>query len=60
MEKDFCMGILVGLMGGAIAAANSFKVRKAVKDGQDQIMTMLNKMNEKKENLHGQSEIEQE
>lgn len=60
MEKDFCMGILVGLMGGAIAAANSFKVRKAVKDGQDQIMTMLNKMNEKKENLHGQSEIGQE
>lgn len=60
MEKDFCMGILVGLMGGAIAAANSFKVRKVVKDGQDQIMTMLNKMNEKKENLHEQSEIGQE
>lgn len=60
MEKDFCMGILVGLMGGAIATANSFKVRKAVKDGQDQIMTMLNKMNEKKENLHEQSEIGQE
>jgi len=49
MEKDFCMGILVGLLGGAIAAANSFKVRKAVKEGQDQIMTMLNKMNDKRE-----------
>lgn len=47
MEKDFCMGLLVGLLGGAIAAANSFKVRKAVKDGQEQIMNTLNKMNEK-------------
>ena len=47
MEKDFCMGLLVGLLGGAIAAANSFKVRKAVKDGQEQIINTLNKMNEK-------------
>lgn len=60
MEKDFCMGILVGLMGGAIAAANSFKVRKAVKDGQDQIMTMLNKMNDKKEEKQTAEKPEQE
>ncbi len=60
MEKDFCMGILVGLMGGAIAAANSFKVRKAVKDGQDQIMTMLNKMNDKREEKQTAEKPEQE
>lgn len=60
MEKDFCMGILVGLMGGAIAAANSFKVRKAVKDGQDRIMTMLNKMNDKREEKQTAEKPEQE
>lgn len=44
MEKDFCLGVLVGVLGGAIAAANSFKVRKTVKDGQEQIMSALSKM----------------
>ena len=47
-------------MGGAIAAANSFKVRKAVKDGQDQIMTMLNKMNDKREEQKTAEKPEQE
>ncbi len=56
MEKDFCMGLLVGLLGGAIAAANSFKVRKAVKDGQEQIMNTLNKMNEQKEHEQNQAQ----
>ncbi len=44
MEKDFCLGVLVGVLGGAIAAANSLKVRKTVKDGQEQIMSALSKM----------------
>lgn len=56
MEKDFCLGIAIGLFGGAIAAANSFKVRKTVKDGQEQIMNMLNKLNEqRKEKLGGEN-----
>ncbi len=50
MEKDFCLGMLLGALGGAVAAANSFKVRKTVKDGQEQIMNALNKMNKKDEN----------
>lgn len=44
MEKDFCLGMLVGVLGGAIAAANSFKVRKTVKDGQEQIISAISKM----------------
>lgn len=48
MEKDFCLGIAIGLFGGAIAAANSLKVRKTVKDGQEQIMNMLSKLNEQR------------
>lgn len=47
MEKDFCMGILAGMLGGAIVAANSFKVRKAIKDGQQQILDALNKLDKR-------------
>lgn len=36
--------MLVGVLGGAIAAANSFKVRKTVKDGQEQIIAAIGKM----------------
>ena len=56
MEKDFCMGIIAGLAGGMIIAANSFKVRKAVKDGQEKILTALNKRNDKKEELENKRE----
>lgn len=48
MEKDFCIGILVGLLGGALAAANSYKVRNAVTDGQEKIITMLKNMNDER------------
>lgn len=48
MEKDFYIGILVGLLGGALAAANSYKVRNAVTEGQEKIMTMLKKMNDER------------
>ena len=47
MEKDFCMGILAGMLGGAIVAANSFKVRKTIKDGQQQILDALNKLDKR-------------
>lgn len=61
MEKDFCLGMLVGVLGGAIAAANSFKVRKTVKDGQEQIMAAIGKMgkNDKATNGDGGNTSEQ-
>ena len=49
MEKDFYFGILLGVLGGAVLTANSVKLRKAVKDGQEQIMDSIN-TNEKKSN----------
>jgi len=48
MEKDFCLGLLMGLIGGSLICANSYKARKAVKEGQEQIMEMLTKMQDKK------------
>lgn len=56
MEKDFCLGIAIGLFGGAIAAANSLKVRKTVKDGQEQIMNMLAKLNEQRKENSGETQ----
>ena len=35
------------MLGGALVAANSFKVRKAVKDGQEQVMTAINNLESK-------------
>ena len=58
MEKDFCFGLIAGMLGGAILAANSFKVRKTVKDGQEQIMNALDKWNNEKneENKGGEKQ----
>lgn len=56
MEKDFCMGLLAGMLGGAIVAANSFKVRKAIKDGQEQIIDKLNDLNDKREKQQTENE----
>ena len=47
MEKDFCMGILAGMLGGAIVAANSIKVRKTIKDGQQQSLDALNNLDKR-------------
>jgi len=49
MEKDFCLGLLVGMIGGGLICANSYKVRKAVREGQEQIMKTLEKIDEKRE-----------
>ena len=48
MEKDFCIGLLMGLVGGCLICANSYKARRAVKEGQEQIIDMLNGMECKK------------
>lgn len=56
MEKDFCVGILVGLLGGALAASNSFKVRNAVTDGQRKILETLEKMNDQRKEKSSDAE----
>ncbi len=48
MDKEFYLGIMLGILGGAIVSANSFKVRKAIKEGQEQVVSAINNL-EKKE-----------
>ena len=47
MDKEFYLGIMLGMLGGALLSANSIKVRKAVKDGQEQLMTAINNLEKK-------------
>lgn len=37
MDDKFVMGIILGMLGGALVATNSVKARQMVKDGQRQI-----------------------
>ncbi len=48
MDKEFYLGMMLGILGGAIVSANSFKVRKAIKEGQEQVVSAINNL-EKKE-----------
>ena len=38
MEKMFCLGLLFGMVGGALIVANSYKARSLVKKSQSEIM----------------------
>jgi hypothetical protein len=52
MDDKFLIGVVLGMLGGAVIATNSAKARQAVKDGQEQVkqkMEELSKKN-KKEN----------
>ena len=48
MEKNFVCGMILGLLGGAILVTNSYKARKLVKDGQEEIKNKVSEMTEKK------------
>ena len=37
-SKFFCIGLALGMLGGALLVANSTKVRNAVKNSQEQIL----------------------
>ena len=37
MEKNFIFGLVLGMVGGALIVANSYKARKLVKESQEQI-----------------------
>ena len=44
MEKMFCLGLLLGAMGGALVVANSYKARSLVKKSQAELMEMMDEM----------------
>ena len=41
MDRDFYFGVIAGMLGGALIAANSLKVRKALREGQEQVMNTI-------------------
>lgn len=43
MEKSLCLGLALGVTIGALITANSYKLRKFVKQGQDQMMQKVEK-----------------
>ena len=48
MEKMFCLGVTLGMIGGALIVANSYKARTLVKKGQTEIMDKVNQMMDEK------------
>lgn len=49
MDKNFACGIVLGLLGGMLIVANSYKARKLVKDSQEEIKNKVAEMTEKKD-----------
>jgi len=47
MNKEFVVGVIIGMLGGALIAANSNKARKLIKEGQEQIKTKVTEMGQK-------------
>ena len=44
MDDKFVAGIALGMIGGAIIAANSVKARQMIKDGQEKVMEKAEKV----------------
>lgn len=58
MEKDFAIGVILGMIGGALIVANSYKARKLVKDGQQQIKEQVSKMSNCKEKSNDYDDLD--
>lgn len=44
MEKLFCLGVAIGMVGGALLVANSYKARSLVKKSQAEIIDKMDEM----------------
>ena len=53
MDNNFACGIVLGLLGGMLIVANSYKARKLVKDSQEEIKNKVAEMTEKKRQEKG-------
>lgn len=47
MEK-FAIGVLLGMVGGAVLVANNYKMRVMVKKGQEEVAAKFNSMMDEK------------
>lgn len=48
MEKIFCLGVMIGAVGGALLIANSYKMRSLVKKSQAEFIEKVNSMMDEK------------
>ena len=48
MEKMFCLGLMFGMVGGALIVANSYKARTLVKKSQTEVVDKVNQMMDEK------------
>ena len=58
MDKNFAIGLFLGMVGGALIIANSYKARKLVKDGQNSIKEKVSEMTKKHEQSEDYGELE--
>ena len=56
MEKCFCVGLALGMVAGALLAVNSCKVRRFIKESQQQVKDSVEKMAEEKQEKQSFSE----
>lgn len=56
MEKVFCLGLALGMVGGALIVANSYKARSLVKKSQAELLQKVDEMMD--ERLKAQSPAE--
>ena len=60
MEKNFIIGIVLGMLGGALIATNSYKARKIVKEGQEVAMEKMSKIGKCKEKTEDYEDLEED
>ena len=44
MNDKFLVGVILGMLGGAVLVTNSVNARHAVKDGQEQVINKVSEM----------------
>ncbi len=58
MDKNFAFGLFLGMVGGALIIANSYKARKLVKDGQNCIKEKVTEVTKKHEQSDDYDELD--
>ena len=60
MEKNFVIGVVLGMLGGALIATNSYKARKIVKNGQEVAIEKMSKIGKCKEKTEDYEDLEED
>ena len=55
MDDKFLVGVVLGMLGGAVLVTNSVKARQAVKSGQEQVIDKMGEL--KKQQKEVRSEL---